>query len=205
MVDQFDFDVGLDPEDIEKQRERQKTDPSVPILINSRTDINNGSSVSDINKLTASAKDLKAALTPQELKFIENYLVEDMTIDNAMISAGYGSLQQRTRYNIARRIIQKYEARAEDRRNLFRELGAGEVAICQGLLNLARNARSEQVQRAAWADLASCIGLKSEMIETFQGVTLNVYGVEEGRRLGIPGAPAEAPKEEPIRSVMITK
>lgn len=203
MNDQFDFDCGLDPEDIEKQR--QKTDPSVPILINSSTSINEVCSLQNINEAVRSAKDLKVALTPHELKFIENYLVGDMTIDNSMISAGYGALQQHTRYNVARRIIKKYEARAEDRRNLFREVGAGEVAIARGLLDLAQNARSEQVRRAAWADLASCMGLKSEQIESFQGVTLNVYGVEEGRRLGIPGAPPEKPTEEPIRSVMITK
>ena len=100
----------------------------------------------ELNLADSSARDLKAPMTDNELKFIELHLVEHMPIDEAMISAGYGHFHERTRYQIARRITQKYESRADDRRILFRELGAGEVAICQGLLNLARNARSEQVQ-----------------------------------------------------------
>ncbi len=117
--------------------------------------------------------------------FVQLHLIEKVTIDQAMISAGYERFSQQWRNVLARRIIVKYESRASDRRILFREMGAGEVAICQGLLDLAQNGRSEQVRRAAWADLASCMGLKSEQIESFQGVTLNVYSQGEAERLGI--------------------
>ncbi len=188
MVDQFDFDAGLDETPPAKPTRKGKqqnsaTPPPGSISISNNTLVVDNQQ--DIDRAAASARDLKQPLTNQELKFIENHLIHHMTIDQSMISAGYGSFQERTRYNIARRIMQKHESRASDRRILFREMGAGEIAICQGLLDLAQNARSEQVRRAAWADLASCMGLKAEQIESFQGVTLNVYSQGEAERLGI--------------------
>ncbi len=159
----------------------------------------------ELNLANSSARDLKAPMTDNELKFIELHLVEHMPIDEAMISAGYGHFHERTRYQIARRITQKYESRASDRRNLFREMGAGEVAICQGLLDLAQHARSEQVRRAAWADLASCMGLKQEQIENFQGVTLNVYSQEEAKRLGIETKPPASSGSLEPQHIQITK
>lgn len=203
-MDEFDFDCGLD--DLEPKKTR-KHNPAThtPVSINISNNTYYEGSKQDIDIAAASARDLKSPLNASELKFIELHLVEKVGKDEAMISAGYGRYGQRWRFIIGSRIIQKYESRASDRRILFREMGAGEVAICQGLLNLARNARSEQVQRAAWADLASCLGLKAEQIESFQGVTLNVYSQEEAKRLGIEvKTPASSGSLEP-QHIQITK
>ncbi len=207
MADQFDFDAepdDLDPQQPTKQT-RKRTAPQLPV----DTDISNNiyieDSQQDIDRAAASARDLKAALTASELKFVELHLVQRLGKDEAMISAGYGRYGQEWRCRIGSRIILKYESRASDRRILFREMGAGEVAICRGLLNLAQNARSEQVQRAAWADLASCMGLKQEQIESFQGVTLNVYSRDEAKRLGIE-VEGEATSQPPgPQHIQITK
>ncbi len=201
MDDQFDFDCDLDdlqePLTTRKPGRHKDTNPA-PVSKYISNNIDTVGSKQDIDIAAASARDLKSPLTASELKFIELHLIEGHGKDEAMVLAGYERYGQRWRCILGSRIIIKYEARAADRRNLFREMGAGEVAICRGLLNLAQNARSEQVQRAAWADLASCMGLKAEQIESFQGVTLNVYSQAEAERLGITTkAPASSGSLEP--------
>ncbi|MGP8049877.1 MAG: hypothetical protein ACLPYB_04630 [Desulfobaccales bacterium] len=188
MDEQFDFDVGLDDQQPTKATRKGKqqnstTPPPGYISISNNTPVVDNQQ--DIDRAAASARDLKSPLTDRELKFIELHLIQKLGKDDAMIQAGYGRFGQVWRCTLGSRILIKYESRASDRRILFREMGAGEVAICQGLLDLAQGARSEQVRRAAWADLASCMGLKSEQIESFQGVTLNVYSQGEAERLGI--------------------
>jgi hypothetical protein len=159
----------------------------------------------NVDEIVSIAKDIKAPLTDKELEFIQLHLIHNVSMDQAMISIGYGRFSPQWRNILARRILIKYETRAQDRRILFRELGAGEVEICQGLLDLARNARSEAVRRAAWADLASCLGLKAEQIESFQGVSLNVISVSDARKLGYD-VPGDKPGEpEKVKSIMITK
>ncbi len=209
MADQFDFDVGLDDlEPVSTTTKTRKHNPATPapVSIYISNNIDTEGSKQDIDIAAASARDLKSPLNASELKFIELHLVEKVGKDEAMISAGYGRYGQRWRLIIGSRIIQKYESRAQDRRNLFRELGAGEVAICQGLLEIAQNERNPvMARRAAWADLASCMGLKSEQIENFQGVTLNVYSQAEAERLGIkPKVPASSGPLEP-QHIQITK
>ncbi len=206
-MDGFDFDVGLNKPPAKPRRpKKQNSATSSPVDINISTNINKHDNQQDINIAASSARDLKQELTEKELKFIECHLIHRMNRQDAMIAAGYGGFHPRTRYYIASRIIHKYESRAQDRRNLFRELGAGEVAICRGLLGIAQDRRNPaMVRRAAWADLASCMGLKGEQIENFQGVTLNVYSQEEAKRLGITsGPPARDESQEPPH-IQITK
>jgi len=204
-MDSFDFNVGLDDPPPAKPKRKQNSAPSAPILINDSTSINKDGNLQDINIAVSSAKDLKAPLTDQELKFIELYLIEKLNRNDAMIQAGYTGCTDRWRYVIASRILQKYESRAQDRRNLFRELGAGEIAICQGLLELARGPYPAAVRRAAWSDLASCMGLKQEQVENFQGVTLNVYSQAEAKRLGIEVKPPASSGSLEPQHIQITK
>ncbi len=206
MDDQFDFDCGLDdlePVTTTKTRKHKPATPApVSIYISNNTDYDDHKQ--DIDIAAASARDLKSQLTASELKFIELHLIQKLGKDEAMIQAGYGRFGQVWRCTLGSRILIKYESRADDRRNLFREMGAGEVAICRGLLNLAQNARSEQVRRAAWADLASCMGLKQEQIESFQGVSLNLITRDEAAARGI-NVPEPPSKVEPVRTIQITK
>ncbi|MGP8050726.1 MAG: hypothetical protein ACLPYB_08945 [Desulfobaccales bacterium] len=206
-MDIFDFDVGLEPEPQQptKRPYRKRTAPQTPVSINMSNNTHLDVVQQDIDIAVSSAANDKSELTDRELKFIECRYIEHLSIDESMIQAGYGHYHQRTRYSIASRITQKYEARAQDRRNLFRMAGAGELRICMGLLDLAQNARSEQVRRAAWADLASCMGMKQEQVENFQGVTLNVYSQEEAKRLGIETKPPASSGSLEPQHIQITK
>jgi len=127
-----------------------------------------------------SARNLKDQLTEKELKFIEIYMLGEITKEKAMELAGYTGYHQRWVYYLAAKIIQKYESRAEDHRKIARAIGAGEVTVLRGLLELAQNARAEAVRCKAWEALASCLGLKSEPVESFQGMQIVIRGMEPG-------------------------
>jgi hypothetical protein len=100
--------------------------------------------------------DLKDQLNLKEQRFIELYLTGDLTVDKAMESVGYVGYHKKSLYRLGRKIVEKYEWSTGDHRKIFRAIGAGEVAIAQGLLNLAQNAKSEMVRLNAWATIAKC-------------------------------------------------
>jgi hypothetical protein len=207
MDDQFDFEIGIEPRKPGRPKKQQTTANQQPMDINISTNTYREPIEHNTNQELLSARKFEDELTPKEIAFMEAFLLGRVTKDQAMITAGYGHLHQDTRYRIAAKIIEKYERRADDRRNLFRAAGAGELTICLGLLEIAQGSYPAGVRRAAWADLASCLGLKSEQIESFQGVSLVVYGQEEARRLGIkdedsPATPALPP---PIQTIRISK
>jgi len=207
-MDTFDFEVGLEPQPATKPRKgkkQQNTAPQNPMNIDISTNTNLMGVEQNTNQELLSARAFKDELTAKELAFIEAFLVGGVTRDQAMITAGYGNFSQNYRHQIARNIIQKYEWRADDRRNLFRAAGAGELRICMGLLEIAQGSYPAGVRRAAWADLASCMGLKAEQIEPFQGVFLVMYGQEDAKRLGIQveGSTSTPPEKLPV--LQITK
>ncbi len=210
MDDQFDFDVGLDELQQEQTTKRKYTRHStatpapVSIYISNNTDYEGSKQDIDIIAVS-SAKDLNAPLNETELHFIQLHLIERMGMDEAMISVGYGRFSKNWRYILARRIIIKYESRASDRRILARTMGAGEVAIIGGLLEIAQGTGPIAVRRAAYADLASILGLKQEQIENFQGVTLNVYSQAEAERLGIKTKPPASSGSLEPQHIQITK
>ena len=120
---------------------------------------------------------LKDKMTLPELQFISNFLVSGMKRKDALISAGYQFNSESTYTKAGKRIIEKYESQAGDHRKIFRAVGAGEVAVAQGLLEIAQGPYPADVRRKAWADIASCLGLKSEVIESFQGMSINIRGM----------------------------
>jgi len=129
---------------------------------------------------------IKEKLTLKELKFLELYLTDGMSIDSAMIAAGYGNVSKIWRYNLAKRIILKHECRAGDHRKIFRIIGAGETAVAMGLLNLAQNAKSEMVKLNAWASLAKILGLTKEVLEQAEGIQIII---NSSKGLAKPGDP----------------
>jgi hypothetical protein len=147
-----------------------------------------------------SAANFKEQLTLKEMNFLQIYFSGRITIEKAMIAAGYKDYNPKWRYVIARKILEKYESQAGDHRKIFREIGAGEVAVVRGLLELAQNARSENVRRQAWADIAACLGLKKEILEPFQGVQVIIRGKEDK-----PGDQATKPETDKPKVVPITK
>src|SRR5208337_4273603 len=155
-----------------------------------------------------SARNLKDPLTVKELKFLEIYLSGDLNVDEAMISAGYVGDHPKSLYRLGRKIVEKFESQGADHRKIARAIGAGEVTILQGLLELAKGARSEQVRCRAFEALASYLGLKGEIPESFQGVTLMVYSQEEAKRLGIetgPGSGAKPQTQPQPQRIQITR
>jgi len=155
-----------------------------------------------------SAKNLKSQMTVKELKFLEFHLVEGMNIDKSMISAGYGNLSQDGRYYIAKKIKEKYGTQAGDHRKIFRMVGAGEVAVAQGLLSIAQGPYPADVRRKAWADIASCLGLKSEQVEGLQGMSINIRGMapeDKGLVVEVDGQAAKPALPPPFKPAQVTK
>jgi predicted DNA-binding protein YlxM (UPF0122 family) len=155
----------------------------------------------------------KDKLNVQELKFIENHLVFGQSREKAMDSAGFGNLNPRYKYHLAAKIIQKYEAQTDDHRNICRAIGAGEVAVIQGLLNLAKSAKSEAVRHNSWQTLAKILGLTKEQIDTPGGLTVIFESSKDQTRpAGVPPVlvqgqehPAPALPPPPGKPIMITK
>ena len=131
---------------------------------------------------------LKDMLTLKELKFLEIYFVGGETIDSAMIKAGYGEFGIQWRYELAQKIVRKYEAQAEDTRKIFQDIGFGQLTIAQGIKDKALNAKSEMVSLNAYQLAARCTRMLEEPQASHQGVNIIINcGTEPA---GGPGAPA---------------
>ena len=155
---------------------------------------------------------LKDKLTEKELRFVEIYMSGNYTQVNALKSAGYTDYNEKYLEFLARKIIGKYESQVEDHRIICRALGAGEVAVINGLLNLAQGAKSEMVRLNAWSQLSKILGLTKEILEGAGGLTIVFEGQAPGA--GLPGAPPPFPTGEarpavalpaPARPIMVTK
>jgi len=144
----------------------------------------------------------------KELKFIEIYLVGGIKEIDAIKLAGYEGKSDSYLYQVARKIIEKYESQAGDHRKIFRAIGAGEVAVAQGLLEIAQGPYPADVRRKAWADIASCLGLKSEQVEGFQGMSINIRGMapeDKGLVVEVDGQAAKPALPPPFKPAQVTK
>ena len=131
---------------------------------------------------------LKDKITLKELSFLEIYFVGGETIDSAMIKAGYGEFGVQWRYELAQKIVRKYEAQAEDTRKIFQDIGFGQLTIAQGIKDKALNAKSEMVSLNAYQLAARCTRMLEEPQASHQGVNIIINcGTEPA---GSPGAPA---------------
>ena len=141
----------------------------------------------------------KEKLTPQELKFTEYHLVLDFPVIKSMKSAGYDFNSDGTYFYQAKKIIGKFEARAEDHRNIMRALGAGEVYIVNSMLLLSKKAKSEIVRKAALDSLAKWIGIDKEVLQGNQGVTVIIQAAGDAQaQVNIAGGPGEAGGPGPL-------
>ena len=123
---------------------------------------------------------LKDQLTEKEQLFIEIFLAGGTSRDEGMISAGYGNYSQSHRMGLSRKIIAKYESLAGEHRKTFRAVGAGEVAVAQGLLDLATNSKSEMVRLNAWTAIGKILGLTQDVVAVNQGIQIVIKGRGEG-------------------------
>ncbi len=148
-----------------------------------------------------SACNFKDQLTAKEMKFLEIYLLGELNVDEAMISAGYVGYHPKSLYRLGRKIVEKFENQGGDHRKIARAIGAGEVTILRGLLELAKGARSEQVRCRAWQALASCVGLKADIPESHQQVSVIIYNKEEAQKLDLDGGAAPgSPQSQPLKT-----
>ena len=141
----------------------------------------------------SSLKDLKAKLSGQELKFINYHLGQGLGIEQSMILAGYEGLSKSGLYFVAKRTVERYEAQAEDRRQIMRALGVGEVAVVKRLWHEAQTAASAGARVQALTTLGKWLGLDTEAIQGAQGITVIIQALEGGAQqinLQPPGQPA---------------
>jgi hypothetical protein len=153
-----------------------------------------------------SAEDLKNQMSLKELEFIGLHFTGDHGILKSMKLAGYEAANDSYLYLLAKKIINKYEAQTGDHRIIARALGAGEVFVLSGLMELAKNGKSEIVKRAALGDLAKILGLTKEQIDGAQGITIIFEGGNQpgSAALALPASSSDEPVQ-PTRVLQITK
>ena len=222
----FSFDIEPEPATPKKRGPKPKNKPIdqpysgiVPANINKLDNIDIGVSIDnkiDIKLLPeliesiaelSKAVDLKDKMTDKEWRFIELYLMGNVTIENALIAAGYEGYGQNYLYRIGKKIINKYERQAADHRNIMRSLGYGEVRTFLLLIDSATNAKSELVRLQARIALAKCLGVTKEVMESSQGVTVIIQGpnpcvqVNTGQPGQLPTPTPQAPYQHPISAI----
>ena len=158
---------------------------------------------------------IKGKLTEQEGKFIEYHLIKGEPVRRALILEGYPVEPDSTMYFRGKKILQKLEQNTDDHRKILRAVGAGEVAVAQGLLALARDQNAGAVARvAAYTTLGKMLGMSKEVIEGRKGITIIIEG-PRGERATVgpgPAGPAAAPQQQlpgpvypPGKAVTITE
>ncbi len=203
------------------KRKPQPPDPSqFPYIDNNNILVNNDVIERDyVNKSDdmgkgelQSAKDLKAKMTPKELRFIGFYLAENMSKIKAIKSAGYQAANDSYLYLLAKKIIEKYESQAQDHRIIARAIGAGEVFIIKTLYLLAKDSKSEKMRREAAMDLAKILGLTKDQVDGAGGITIIFEAPDQPGQpaaLALPPPGDEQPKpatyQQPVRVLQITK
>lgn len=177
--------------------------------------INNIDDMGDMGDKTdfLSASDYKEKLTGKEWKFLSLYLSGSKTMLNSMKSAGYRAAQDTYLFLLAKKILIKYESQTEDHRIIFRAMGAGEVFVANGLIELAKTSKSDMVRLNAYAQIAKILGLTKEQLEGAGGVTIIFEGSTSGPAAlpgGPPGLPPGSPSQPaalpaPAKAIMVTK
>jgi hypothetical protein len=141
----------------------------------------------------------KDKLTPQEALFLSIYLETPITganqkvsINEAMIRAGYVDMGEGNRYRIAKRIIKKYESSAPGTPEIFRAIGFGEVEIARGIAKKALEAQSEAVSLRAHELAARCTKMTEPEAQSGSRVNIIINtgapcspGTEQGTGPGI--------------------
>ena len=170
-MDDLDFAAAMIPKKIGRPRkpinppETSTTRYNISTLNNnninddSNPDIENN--LNDLNKIN-----IKDQLSAQELTFLEHLFNSprngwkgQLSIDKAMLAAGFGSYSQDYRYKLARKIVEKYERGAAGASQVFRDIGFGQIKVAQGIADKAENAQSEAVSLNALALAARCQGM----------------------------------------------
>jgi hypothetical protein len=119
--------------------------------------------------------DIKGELTEKERKFIFLHLTANVPAQTALIAAGYREYSENHAYAVARKIIKKYESRAETT-EIFSDLNFGPHEIARGIVHLAIHCPNSQVRLNALALCAKAVGMLRDQIESTPGVTIIIKG-----------------------------
>lgn len=210
--DEPNFAAAMSP----KKRGRPKKIPqptpaAIPRTLSYNEDIDRMENI-DISLLGINEQDIKPLedidskqkLSLQELRFLSIYFLvprekgkNRMTINRAMLSAGYGQFGERMRYTIARKIIQRYEQAAPDAAKIFRELGFGPVRTVMGIIDHCENS-PPTVSLNALKLAAQCQGMIDKQEDHGQGINI-VINTSSAPQL--PGVTCPAP-DGPVQIVI---
>jgi len=94
-----------------------------------------------------------------------------VTIEKAMISAGYTGLSQSGLYYVAGKICKKYERAAGGAAQVFQDLGYGQVRVAMGIIDHAENS-PPTVSLNALKLAAQCQGMVDKNEDRGQGINI---------------------------------
>ena len=138
-------------------------------------------------------------LKPKEVKFLNNYLLQGLSLESAVKSAGYKANSKKAREITGSRIIEKYCALQGDHKKIFRQIGLNEVQIAQTIQEIALNPKLGTGFRLKALDLAArCLGLTKDVIEGLGGFQVIFEGSQAPAPVpGAAPAPGVAPSPAP--------
>ena len=152
---------------------------------------------------------LKDQLTAKEMKFLEIFCSGEVSMERAMVLAGYETGHPNSVYYRAHKIIKKYESQTEDTRKIFQDIRFGQLTIAQGIKNKALNAKSEMVSLNAYQLAARCTRMLEEPQASHQGVNIIINcGTEPAGGSGAPARPVNVlvqGSDLPSKPLQITK
>lgn len=153
--------------------------------------------------------EFKTEFTPKEQRFLELYLSGSMSMDSSVQKAGYKSKFQQNRSLIGKRILEKYCASIQDHKNIFRQIGFSEAKLALMLLNMAENAKSENVRLQALNLASKCLGMHREVIEGLEGFRMVFEDCPAPAKAKPPkpqpALPSPQEQEEPVKKLVILK
>ncbi len=153
--------------------------------------IYNNNNIEDKNDYRGSHR-VKDLLNRKELIFIDNYLTGNMTIEDAMLSAGYVGYHRDSLYRIARKIVRRYEASTEGR-EIMRSIGFGEISVSRGMQTLARESKSDVVKLRSFELAAKCLGMMEAGPGAGQQVTVIIQALDSPTQVNIQGPAGPGP------------
>lgn len=199
----IDFSALMVPKKRGRPRKLEPA-PAGPSPSSKHTHIYNGENIdiSDIGVIDKDIKylndiDLKNKLTSQELTFLEIFFNSPrgkgqgrVTIEKAMIAAGYTDYGKNWRYILAKKIMGKYASATGDNQKLFQDLGYGRLKIAQGIIDHAENS-PPTVSLNALALAAKINDMVREKGDLGPSININI---NTGPSPGAPEAPGVPPR-----------